>query len=274
MTPGPIAGVGYDLSGITVRLRGIPPGCHRLLREVWAPFAPAPALEAPFLDVAVRLGPDRTSQASPLELRLDGPVASFRMPEGQLRVAADGRTELVVRTGSERELLYRLLNLLLPALAWSLPTRGMLLLHAAGIVVDGTAFVLVGQEGAGKSTWASVARGAGAAVLSDDLIVVDASTVPVQVLSLPFRAGDPPVGPGRWPVARVMFAAHGAPPGLEPVERMQARSRLVANLPYVAAAIEADRRVGDLVERLLGGVEFARLTFARDPSFLELLRGP
>ena len=164
-------------------------------------------------------------------------------------------------------------NLLRASLAWALPGRGGALLHAAGIALDGRAFVLVGPSGSGKTTWARVAGEAGAVVLSDDLVMVDGIGPRLEALGAPFRSTlRLPLAAGRWPLAAILFPRHGARPSFEPCSALLAKARVTANLTFIADAVERDERVAGVIERLTSQVACADLAFAPDPSFLNLLR--
>lgn len=58
------------------------------------------------------------------------------------------------------------------ALGCILLQRGLLLLHASSVQVDGTAYSFLGEPGAGKSTTASAFVKHGASLLSDDLTAI------------------------------------------------------------------------------------------------------
>jgi len=140
-------------------------------------------------------------------------------------------------------------------------------------VVDGRAFVLLGAEGEGKTTWAGLAESGGASVLSDDIVVVDASSGAPSARSAPFRADDfRPLGPGRWPVAAFLIPRHGDEPSLAPLARLPLAARLTASLFSAATSGAAEARRAAIVERLLDAVPARTLTFPKDPSFLALLR--
>ncbi len=265
----------YDLSGIQLRLRGLSPGVSAEMRRTWSAFAVDPA-DAPFLDVTVRELPGAGLPPRSLltwSAGYHGPRARFRMAEGEVDADAAGRAEIRMPPRDDREQFYALLNLLLPALAWTLPSRGALLLHAAGVVIDDRATVLVGPAGSGKSTWAGLARDAGAVFLSDDVVFVDSSGERPHALSLPFRA-DParPAGPGRWPLTALLAPAHGRRASLAPLSRVVALGRVTANLPYVGGALPHEPRIASAAERLVGATRLATLTFPLDASFVELLR--
>ena len=92
------------------------------------------------------------------------------------------------------------------------PAEGGLLVHAAGVVVDGRAFLLTGPSGAGKTTWARACAAAGLPVLSDDVVLLHADLERPCALGSPLRARDfPAPGRGRWPLAGLLLARHGTP---------------------------------------------------------------
>ena len=267
----------FDLSGISLRLRGVPDDCRRLLESSWAEFFVSTPSEV-FLDVEVRVSGSPAVSGNPLAVERvrgsdDDPTGRFRMPEGELEVSREGKASIVLAEGAARTRFYALLNLLLAALGWCLPSRRATVLHGAGVVLDGSAFALVGPAGAGKSTWAELAKSRGALYLSDDVVFLDASGETVVLLSVPIRANHPrPLGPGRWPLSAMLFPEHGDAPRLDPVDGLRARARLVANLLYAASSLDTDPRVGEVVDRILSRVRLRTLTFAQEPSFVELLR--
>jgi hypothetical protein len=65
--------------------------------------------------------------------------------------------------------------LLGPVMGWVMHARGYLVLHASAVQCDGRSLVFLGDKGAGKSTTATAFLKSGAALLTDDLLVVDLS---------------------------------------------------------------------------------------------------
>jgi hypothetical protein len=137
-------------------------------------------------------------------------------------------------------------------------------------VTGGRAYVLVGPEGSGKSTFAEHAGRGGAEVLGEDLVLLDGADGRLEVVGAPYRVENATRrGPGRWPLAALLWPRHAAVPSIEAVPRVLAAARMAANLPYVAAAGRADA----IASRLIDAVPFQELAFAPDPGFLEVL-GP
>ena len=93
------------------------------------------------------------------------------------------------------------------------------------------------------------------------------------LLGAPFRSTHhADYRPGRWPLAAILFPVHGPKPGWAPVGSLLSRSRLLANLPFVADAPSSDRSVDRLVDGLISGVPCGEFSFALDPGFVALLR--
>lgn len=265
-----------DLSGLRLRVAGASGALARRIRAEWSGFVVAPEAE-PFLRLELSYDDEAAAEGEfrPKAMRssLQPDRARFHMPEGEAVVAGQGPAALRLKADLGVREFYTLANLMRACLAWRLPGRGGMLLHAAGLIVDGRAFVLAGAAGSGKSTWARFGEEAGARVLSDDLVLIDGAGERLEALGTPFRSTHRSVSPpGRWPLAAILFPEHGSPPALAPVERLLAAARLTANLTFIAEAVERDERIVDLLERVVNQVPCAELTFAPEPSFLELLR--
>jgi hypothetical protein len=102
----------------------------------------------------------------------------FRSATGHFRLTySDGSTFLVDARGREVRANWEgpdkrpstLAYLLGPVLGWVLRLRGITCLHASALAVRGKALLLVGTEGAGKSTTAAALLRKGHPVLSDDV---------------------------------------------------------------------------------------------------------
>jgi hypothetical protein len=272
----PTTSLYFDLSGMRIVLRGVPSDIREPFRNNWRKFEVA-AFDDPLIDARISVaGPPverRILSAKSMQGAIDLNRACFTMEEGRIEVLLDGSAQVTLAPAPPVKQFHAGVNLLIAALAWRLPLVGGALLHGAGIVLDERAFVLVGPPGSGKSTWTELAQSAGALMLSDDMMFVDASGPRVEVLSTPIRGQFPePHGPGRWPLARVLFPVHGKPPRISAVPHLLAAARLVGNLPYLSDCPEEDRRVEDWVRLLLSKTEVADLTFDLDATFVECLR--
>ena len=260
-----------DVSGLPIRVHGLPPGLRESLEDAWAGFV-VPAVSDPILDVSVEEGtrpltPGRVMVGG-ISVKREGDVVRFARDEaeGSLDLAS-GSATVALSAGDDKRRAWGLVNLVHAALAWRLAPQGGGILHAAGIVVEGRAFLLIGSEGAGKSTFADVAASAGLLVVGDDQVVVLRSGGRLEALGAPVRNREHVNAPkGRWPVAAFLLPRHGAPASLAPASRLDLLPRLTANLPYALFEHEG------LLQEIADGVPARWLTFAPDPSFVPLLR--
>jgi hypothetical protein len=262
----------FDLSGIVVRVLGLPEELDDALARRWSAFVAAAA--EPHLTVVLgdAPGPAAAAEASPVDMGDDSAAARFETSGGGIVVDPAGRAELRLALASTPEELHTLINLLLAAVAHVAPYRGALVVHGAGIVVDGRAYVLVGPSGSGKSTWVDLAAPI-VHPISDDLLGIDASGRAVEVLALPFRRYPAPsAGPGRWPLGALLLPGHGPTARLEPAEPRVARAALLGNLPHIAPARRLNPVVSAVVDRIIAHARLRRLVFAKDPGFVDLLR--
>jgi hypothetical protein len=271
------ATLAFDLSGLALRLSGLDAELTVAFRDAWGPFVVDGAEELAWLDVDVAASGHRIvtrpTMSSAMESEVEPARARFACDEGSIELAAEGRASVRLGAGDPAWRFWGLSNLLAAALAYRLPSRPGALLHAAGVVIDGRAFLLTGASGSGKSTWARAAREAGARVVSDDTVVVDAASGVVELLGTPVRAHEAhPGGAGRWPVAALLHARWGTPPALAPVTPLAFHARLAANLPFLSSAWGREPRLDALADLLAARVAHRELTFAPDPGFVTLLR--
>lgn len=130
-------------------------------------------------------------------------------------------------------------NFLRAAYAYRLAALDGALVHSAGVVFEGRAFLLVGPSGAGKSTAARLCQERGGAVLSDDLNALRRDGDAIEVERLPFTGdlGTTEVGGGgavgRWPLAAVLRLAQGEEDSLRPLSHGCALATLLAASPFV-----------------------------------------
>ena len=268
----------FDISGVGVLFRGLNAALRDRLCRDWSRFldpAPAAPLLRLELSYSAGAGPELGDYLpKAMESSFDGSAAEYRMPEGRARVEASGRAEIRLTRGLGSREYYTLQNLARACLAWSLPMRPAALVHAAGLVVSGNAFLLVGAEGAGKSTWVELGEGGGARPISDDLLLVDGLHGRPEVLGAPFRSTHvADYRPGRWPLAAVLLPRFASETRWSAAPRLLASARLTANLPFIEATPARDAARASIVERLFGTAACLELSYPPDASFLELLRG-
>jgi hypothetical protein len=264
----------FDISGFGVVLRELDSECAAQAREVWSDYVSPVA--RPAVDLTVRFeGEPLSGRLLTRELRhaeAGAEAARFVTDEGSVEVDSTGHGTVVVRPGAARMRAFALLNLVLAALAWRLPPLGAAMLHCGAVLIDDAGFVLVGPAGSGKSSFVTHAREGGARPVSDDLNLLVVEADEVKLAGSPFRTRTQPgPGPGRWPLRAVLFPRRGEPAALAPLDHLLVRARLTANLPYVGPRFVEDRRYVEVLERICSVPAF-ELTFALDPSFVDLLK--
>ena len=218
-------------------------------------------------DVEVRWGPSRpvTTEPPPGQLVLAGGPVGYRY------VGADDGAGLTLRLPGVSDFVIhrdlrvvecrpdpgadpRLLAVLVGGLVVSvlLNLAGHCVLHASAVELEGRAMAFAGARGAGKSTLAALLCGAGAGLVTDDVLRVDMEPGPVCVGGAPqlrLRSG------ADW--ALLQFAA--PPPSQPTVDFRQAITpppTRAACVPLAVIALPCVRRDAAAVElRPLGGAE-------------------
>ena len=261
-----------NLSGIRVQLDGPDDGVLTMFREEWAPWLASP-VDRPDLVVEYSVSGDPPPDQALLNkvlhtVRIENGI-SFTTGEGRVDLDSAGRAAAVVRKGGDRFRFFGLQNLLLAALARVIPGRGFLVVHGAGILLNGIAVALIGPEGSGKTTWARIAEQHGARVLSDDLLFLGLDGGQAIALGSPFRGAANM--PGRYRLGMALRAVHAQTPSILPGSRLAFLALLSANLPYSGDRIGNDPRLDGLLDSFLDAVPFRTLAFAKSPSFLPLL---
>ncbi len=180
-------------------------------------------------DVVVRLAsipgapPDPAASgsvvhATPDEVRLHWPEA------GTILVRHGREITLDPRPGADSDVLR--LYLLGPALGLLLHQRGLLVLHASAVALNGGAAAFLGHSGRGKSTTAAALHARGWPVVADDVVAVDLSP-PGTPVALP---GFPQLK--LWPDAiTALGEGPESLPRVHPAEEKRARVVSAAAAP-------------------------------------------
>ncbi|WP_136601135.1 phosphoenolpyruvate carboxykinase (ATP) [Salinigranum halophilum] len=102
-------------------------------------------------------------------------IGSFLIEDGS-RIVFDPVAPDVVHTKFFRRVIEN------QALGILLHQRGLLVLHASAIAIDGTAAVFIGPRGAGKSTTAAAFYEQGFPVIADDVVAIRVSSTPPTIV--------------------------------------------------------------------------------------------
>jgi hypothetical protein len=150
--------------------------------------------------------------------------------------------------------------------------RGGFLLHSAGLVRDGHAWLFLGPSGSGKTTVTSLSPDA--LILSDDLTLVarDGDGV-FRSSSVPFRGVFAPEYSTveSFPVAGFFRLVQSPDDRLERLEGARAVGDLVGSLPFVTERREMLGEVLDLITTACRSIPVFRLYFTRSRNFWNVL---
>ncbi len=150
--------------------------------------------------------------------------------------------------------------------------HGGVVLHSAGLVVDGRAYLCVGRSGAGKTTLTRKGHQAGAGVLSDDINLVLPGPAGYEAHAVPFtgefgRTLTHPGGRAAYPVAGLVLLDRGERLVSTPIIPSAALARLLAACPFVNMDAAASAPLFDALSGLMARVPVIGLNCRRDDGF-------
>ena len=176
-----------------------------------------------------------------------------------------GRAELEMRPQSSPE------NFLRVVFAHLALERNCLLVHAAGVVREGKAYVFFGPSGSGKTT--SVGLAPDGVILSDDMVLLRVAEDEVIVQGVPFRSDQPatPRNNIAKPAAAIFSLRKAPQHALAELSKAQASAGLLACVPFVYDYPPAGLQAMAVVDRILHSTPVIQLSFRRDPLFWELI---
>ncbi len=262
-----------DVAGVTFAVELPSPAWRPALAERYAAF-PGPARAAwqvavaydPDLAVAPRPGSATMARSRRTASRITRGGSTWR-PAGPRSARARSRAAAAL----DRTLAYICLQ--------ALPREhDGLLLHAAGVVLDGAGHVFTGASGAGKTTVARLATGRGE-VLSDENVILRLGTDGPELFSTPFWGHSTPPElirrtNRRVPLAAVYVLEHA--PDFE-LTRLAPAQAVMALLTTEKVATErADSAAAWLAvtERLVAQVPLYRLDFRPTAELWDFLASP
>ena len=202
-------------------------------------------------------------------------------PEGRVFLSTDmaafwgeGASEGILRLSRPDDMKYALMcleNYLRWVTADLALDRGGFVLHSAGLVKDGTAYVFFGPSGAGKSTAASLSPGC--TILSDDLVLILQEGGCWKAATTPFWGTLPQEskGVGLYPLGGLYRLIQSKEVRLEYPSPAMAAGMVLACCPFVAnPGVRRDKLV-PLVEACTSKVPTANLSFRKDPTFWTII---
>lgn len=247
------------VGGVNVELLGVP----RDLAPGYAEGGPHVGPIAERLSCSVRF-----TRAKPLSLddlrarwTWDDDVCDVRYLGimARLRHVADGAYAASLEVpGDARELSWLLSALVVAIRA----RRGAVVLHAAGVELDGHAVLFVGPSGAGKTTACNLLRSARGFVRDRVLVVPEEDGWSAWALPgwSPTDQRLPASSHSHLPVAAVLAVEHGSIPKVRRASGLEAMTRLRESTMTADDSVEAERDVLETMERLTRQARFGVLT--------------
>jgi hypothetical protein len=177
-------------------------------------------------------------------------------------------------------------NFLRVVVAYRLVEVGGLVVHCAGVVDGGAAYLFLGRSGAGKTTLSRLSEAAGRTVLSDDLnaLLPAAGASRPRVEKLPFTGdvGDRRRGAPPFPLAALLrlekavlqenAALQEAPENtLRPLSKAGAAAQLLACAPFVNVDPHRRERVASIAAELAGAAPAGVLAFSLAGGFWSMV---
>ena len=153
-------------------------------------------------------------------------------------------------------------NVLRVLAAYRVAECGGALLHSAGIVDGGAAWLFVGRSGAGKSTLSRLSLGEGRAVLSDDLNAVSWGAEGCWVSAVPFAGDYHGAASAILPLGALCQVRQGQEHHVEPLSRAEGLAALLAAAPYVNQDPHRLDRLLSNLEAVLDRAPLHRVTFS------------
>jgi hypothetical protein len=153
---------------------------------------------------------------------------------------------------------------------YHLAYRDGVLVHAAGIDLEGRGLIFPGCSGAGKSTLARLfATCRIGKLLSDERVVVRRSGVGWQVFGTPWAGTEDIASNGRAPLAGMFFLKHGERNRLRALTAENALERLLPILSIPWYDHEVMSRIVLFAKAMVAQVLAYELTFKADPSVVD-----
>jgi hypothetical protein len=150
-----------------------------------------------------------------------------------------------------------------------LADHGALLVHACGVSWRGRGYLFVGSSGAGKSTTARLWRRAGATILNDDRVVLEAGRDGVLIHPTPWFGEHPEVGGEAVRLRAVYLLRQGDAVSLEPLRPVKAAALVLAkSFPPLWDPERVDKTLATL-DRVCRQVPCGWLTVPKDARAVE-----
>ena len=196
---------------------------------------------------------------------------SLELKRGDFEAVLDMRTGTgTLKAAPDEQCLDAFLRSLISFL---LIRSGGFMLHSAGIVKNGKAYVFLGKSGAGKSTISKLAAAAGAEALSDEINLVRFEKGRFRVYGSPFWGEMRADGkPGSWPLGGIYLLQKARINNIRSCSKPEALKLLLRCLVNFDGSRGTGAAVMANSTRLLAGAKFSRLEFSKNNAdFLDFI---
>jgi len=257
------AGFGLKVAGQSLYFESDQPGIISVLRGRYGAFAGKGGRVFSLTSARGSQSPFRPAVAACAD-RLEIGRGDFRA------VVGPGNKATLTAAPSEQTLDAFLRSFI----SFQLLRSGGFMLHSAGLVKNGRAYLFLGKSGAGKSTLSKLAAANGFEVISDEINLVRPGGSGFRAYGSPFWGEMRADGrPGSWPLGGVFLLKKARRNAVADCGRGEALGlllRCAVNFDRSPAASASALENG---AALLAGAAFRRLEFSKaDGSFLELIR--
>jgi len=256
-----------SIAGLGVRLNCQDEGVVADLQHRYREF---PLTGEPDLRIEVRLtGRERPSPNLDTGTVFKDGILHFTAPgyEGQIR-ESEGVGRLSISSAYPVEEIDYGLRVAYALLAFQ---AGGLMLHAAGIVREGKAYLFFGHSGSGKTTVSRLS--VDDIVLNDDLVLLMSEGDGWQVYGTPFWNPSQVKPSNRHaPLAGLYRLVQAPEVCLREIEKSEAVAELISNVPVVSADLWRGPETLSRLRQLAGAFPVCKLYFLPDDSFWDVIR--
>jgi len=258
--------VGLEIVGFSLNFKSDPPGIISIIKRRYGKFGSVGGSGFSF-EVSEACG--RQTPFKPAVLS-DG--SRLEIERGDFRACLDMKTRTGTLRAAENE---QCLDAFLRSLISFLLIRsGGFMLHSAGLVKNGKAYLFLGKSGAGKSTLSKLAASAGVEIISDEINLVRPAKGGFRVYGSPFWGEMRADGrQGSCPLGGIYLLKKAKVNRISPVSGGEALRLLLRCLVNFEKSPGTAERVIKNASRLLVKAKFFRLEFSKaDSGCLSLIQ--
>ena len=256
---------GFKIGGFCFNFESDQPGIISLLRSRYGEFESAGS-EGFRLDVSETPG-----SQNPFKPRVELGGNCLKLERGDFKAVLDLKTGFgKLRAAANEQCLDAFLR---SFISFLLIRSGGFMLHSAGLVKNGKAYLFLGKSGAGKSTLSKLAAGAGAEVISDEINLLRFEKGRFLVYGSPFWGEMRSAGrQGNWPLGGIYLLKKAKTNGVSACSVGEVLKLLLRCLLNFDKNPETAELVMENASRLPAKAKFSRFEFSKsNAGFLNLI---